>query len=230
MNIEKLEPKILLDNIRSLLKKPYISFIQIGVNDGITHDIANTFLNENDFGFFIEPIEETFNIMKLNKQHFKNVKFIKKAILPEILKNNNTINLLSDDNKNEGASIGNFNKEKILKQVKVDTVTITNFLLEESIADVDFVFCDAESIDHLIIIDLINQIKPNVLFFETCWWCTNDYELEISDGSKIIIPSRKYMKEFLDKNGYVVIDYWEHNEFRREDMIAIKKEIIENEN
>ena len=38
------------------------------------------------------------------------------------------------------------------------------------------------------------------------------------------------MKEFLNKNGYVVIDYWEHNEFKREDMIAIKKEIIENEN
>jgi hypothetical protein len=92
------------------------------------------------------------------------------------------------------------------------------------------VFCDAESIDHLIIIDLINQINPNVLFFETCWWCTNDYELEISNGNKIVIPSRKYMKEFLNKNGYVVIDYWEHNEFRREDMIAIKKEIIENEN
>jgi FkbM family methyltransferase len=230
MNIEKLNPKTLLDNLRSLLNKQHISFIQIGVNDGITHDIANTFLQENDFGYFIEPIEETFNIMKLNKQHFKNVKFIKKAILPEILKHNDTINLLSDDNKNEGASIGNFNKERISNQIKVDTITITNFLLEESITDIDFVFCDAESIDHLIIIDLINQIKPNVLFFETCWWCTNDYELEISDGNKIIIPSRKYMKEFLNKNGYFVIDYWEHNQYKREDMIAIKKEIIKNEN
>jgi FkbM family methyltransferase len=229
MNIEKLDPKTLLDNLRMLLNKPQISFVQIGVNDGITHDIANTFLNENDFGYFIEPIEETFNIMRLNKQHFKNVKFIKKAILPEILKNNNTINLLSNDSKNEGASIGNFNKERISNQIKVDTITIRNFLLEESITDVDFVFCDAESIDHLIIIDLINQIKPSVLFFETCWWCTNDYELETSDGTKIIIPSRKYMKEFLNKNGYVVIDYWEHNNYKREDMLAIKKEIIENE-
>ena len=80
MNIEKLDPKILLDNLRKLLNKSHISFIQIGDNDGITHNIANTFLKENDYGYFIEPIQETFNIMKLNKQHVKNVKFIKKTI------------------------------------------------------------------------------------------------------------------------------------------------------
>ena len=168
--------------------------------------------------------------MKSNKKNFKNVKFVKKAILPEILKNNNVINLLSQDNNNEGASIGNFNKERISSQIVVDTITINSFIHEEKIEFLDFLFCDAESIDHLIILDLISQIKPKVLFFETCWWCTNDYDLELSDGSTVTIPSRKFVKEFLNENGYEVIDYWEHNKFKREDMIAIKKEIILNEN
>lgn len=229
MDINKLQPESLLNHLRELINKKSISFIQIGVNDGVSHDIANVFLKETDYGYFIEPIEETFEVMKNNKSHFKNAKFIKKAILPEVLKNNNTINLLSHDNNNEGASIGNFNKDRIVSQIIVDTITIKNFIIEEKIDELDFLFCDAESIDHLIILDLITQIEPNVLFFETCWWCTDDYDLELSDGSIVKIPSRKFVKDELNKKGYEVIDYWEHSQFRREDMIAIKKEILSNE-
>ena len=91
---EKFEPIDLLNVLRISLKKETVSFIQIGVNDGETHDIANVFLKENDSGYFIEPIESTFEIMKHNKRNFKNAKFVKKAILPELLRDNNTINLL----------------------------------------------------------------------------------------------------------------------------------------
>ena len=80
MNINELSPQILLSELRKLLNKQQISFLQIGVNDGITHDIANLILEKNDTGYFIEPIEETFNLMEINKQHFINAKFIKKAI------------------------------------------------------------------------------------------------------------------------------------------------------
>ena len=226
MNINELSPQILLSELRKLLNKQQISFLQIGVNDGITHDIANLILEKNDTGYFIEPIEETFNLMEINKQHFINAKFIKKAILPEILKNNNTINILSEDYKNEGASIVDFNKHKICNKIKIDTVTIANFLIEEKIIELDFVFCDAESIDHLIIIDLIKYIQPNVLFFETCWWCNEDYELYSADGDKVIIPSRKNIKNILNTYGYYTIDYWEHIKYKREDMIAIKKELL----
>ena len=69
-----------------------------------------------------------------------------------------------------------------------------------------------------------------MLFFETCWWCTEDYDLEISDGKIVRIPSRKHMKSILNDNGYDVIDYWEHPKYKREDMIAIKREVISNEN
>ena len=224
------EPIDLLNVLRNSFKKETISFIQIGVNDGKTHDIANEFLKESDIGYFIEPIESTFEIMKQNKINFKNAKFVKKAILPEVLRGNNVINILSSDQNNEGASIGSFNKDRISSQIIVDTVTIIDFLIEEKIDELDFFFCDAESIDHLIILDLVTQLKPNVLFFETCWWCTEDHNLEMSDGKTIKIPSRRHIKSVLNDNGYDVIDYWEHHKYKREDMIAIKRDIIANEN
>lgn len=229
-NIENFEPINLLNFLRNCLKKEMISFIQIGVNDGKTHDIANEFLKESDIGYFIEPIESTFEIMKQNKINFKNAKFVKKAILPEVLRGNNVINLLSSDQNNEGASIGSFNRDRISSQIIVDTVTIIDFLIEEKINELDFFFCDDESIDHLIILDLVTQLKPNVLFFETCWWCTEDHNLEMSDGKTIKIPSRRHIKSVLNDNGYDVIDYWEHAKHKREDMIAIKRDIISNEN
>jgi len=227
---EDFEPLDLLRFLRNSFKKETVSFIQIGVNDGKTHDIANDFLKENDVGYFIEPIESTFEIMKQNKINFKNAKFIKKAVLPEVLRGNNVINILSSDQNNEGASIGSFNKDRISSQIIVDTVTIIDFLIEEKIDELDFFFCDAESIDHLIILDLVTQLKPNVLFFETCWWCTEDHDLEMSNGKTIKIPSRRRIKSVLTDNGYDVIDYWEHPKYKREDMIAIKRNIIVNEN
>jgi len=228
--IEEFEPIDLLNFLRNFLKKEAISFIQIGVNDGKTHDIANDFLKESDIGYFVEPIGSTFEIMKQNKANFKNAKFVKKAILPEVLRGNNVINILSSDQNNEGASIGSFNKDRISSQIIVDTVTIIDFLIEEKIDDLDFFFCDAESIDHLIILDLITRLKPNVLFFETCWWCTEDHDLEMSDGKTVKIPSRRHMKSVLNDNGYDVIDYWEHPKYKREDMVAIKRDIFLNEN
>ena len=228
--IEEFEPIDLLNFLRNFLKKEAISFIQIGVNDGKTHDIANDFLKESDIGYFVEPIGSTFEIMKQNKANFKNAKFVKKAILPEVLRGNNVINILSSDQNNEGASIGSFNKDRISSQIIVDTVTIIDFLIEEKIDDLDFFFCDAESIDHLIILDLITRLKPNVLFFETCWWCTEDHDLEMSDGKTVKIPSRRHIKNVLNDNGYDVIDYWEHPKYKREDMVAIKRDIFLNEN
>ncbi len=227
---EDCKPLDLLNLSRLCLKKEAISFVQIGVNDGKTHDIANEFLKESDIGYFIEPIESTFEIMKQNKINFKNAKFVKKAILPEVLRENNIINVLSNDQNNQGASFGSFNKDRISSQIIVDTITIIDFLIEEKIDELDFFFCDAESIDHLIILDLVTQLKPNVLFFETCWWCKEDHNLEISDGKTVKIPSRMHIKNVLNDNGYDVIDYWEHSKHQREDMIAIKRDIIRHEN
>jgi hypothetical protein len=228
MELHKLSPLEVLKITKKNINKESITFVQIGVNDGVSYDIANEILTTEDIGFFVEPIDSTFNTMCINKSDFKKCLFVKKAILPESLKFINKINLLSDDNANLGASFGKFNKDRVSEQISVDTITVSDFLEEYKITNLDYLFCDAESIDHLIILDFLNYITPNVLFFETCWWCNEEVSLEISNGDIIKIPSREYMKKKLTEKGYVVIDYWENVLHKREDIIAIKLNIIKN--
>ena len=226
MELNKLSPLELLKITKKNINKKNITFVQIGVNDGVSYDIANEILSTEDIGFFVEPIDSTFNRMCINKSDFKKCTFVKKAILPESLKEINKINLLSNDNDNLGASFGKFNKDRVSEQISVDTITVSDFLKEHKINDLDYLFCDAESIDHLIILDFLNHISPNVLFFETCWWCNEEVNLEMSNGKLIKIPSRSHMKKILMEKDYHVIDYWENNLHKREDMIAIKNNII----
>jgi hypothetical protein len=214
-------------NILKQQKKEPISFIQIGVNDGVNHDIAKDVLEIQDTGIFCEPIEKAFNAMVNNKIKFTKSIFLKKAIVPENLKDNNTMNLLDNDEIGQGSSFGKFNKHRIINTINVDTITVSNLLKEFSIQSLDFFFCDAESIDHLIVTDLLDKIKPEVMFFETCWWCNNPHQLEISGGTSITIPSRSQMKDLLTQNGYVFVDFLEDNNIeKREDILAIKQKYI----
>lgn len=219
-----------LKSIKDILKqqkKEAISFIQIGVNDGINHDIAKDVLKADDVGIFCEPIEKAFNEMQKNKKAFINSFFLKKAIVPEVLKHNNKMNLLDNDDIGQGSSFGKFNKHRIVNSINVDTITIFDLLTNFKITALDFFFCDAESIDHLIVTDLLSKIKPEVLFFETCWWCTNDYQLEISDQASVTIPSRSEIKNLLNQNDYIFVDFLEDNKTeKREDILAVKNKYI----
>lgn len=216
-----------LHKIISLNKVEPPSFIQIGVSDGINHDIAKDVLDSKDIGIFIEPIEKAFNLMKINKSEFTNSTFLKKAVVPECLKYNNTMNLLDNDDIGQGSSFGKFNKHRINNNIQVDTITVFNLLDTFNIQSLDFFFCDAESIDHLIVSDLLTKITPEVIFFETCWWCGSDTELEISDDMKIIVPSRSKMKQLLASYGYKVIDFLEDNSAeKREDILAIQYKYV----
>lgn len=225
-NINEIMPTDLMLKIRDIINDKQITFVQIGVNDGVAHDIAIDVLKEVDSGFFIEPIEDTFIKMCENKKNFKDSKFLKLAVLPENLKNTK-MNLLNEDPSYQGSSFSNLNSHRIIGSIDVEIITPKRLISEYNISNLDFLFCDAEQLDHLIIVDFLNHILPNVLFFETCWWCTNDYELELSDGNKVIVPSRDKIKEKLESLGYVVINYWDNEMNRREDMLAIKKELID---
>lgn len=223
--IEKLPPHELLLKAKQSLNKQHVTFVEIGVNDGITNDIANLVLTPNDSGYFIEPIKETFDVMCANKNAYKNCSFVQKAIVPECLKHVNSMNVLSEDGMNQGASITNFNKHRITNQVNIDTITVEDFIKINSIQELDFLFCDAESIDHLIILDFIRFIEPKIIFFETGWWLDNDSKLDTTDGNHVVIPSRGKIKQALIEKDYYVIDYWTNNYNKREDIVAIKNNI-----
>jgi hypothetical protein len=223
--LNEITPKELLLSIRNVLSNKQITFIQVGVNDGIAHDIAVDILREDDKGVFIEPMEQPFNKMLINKSNFKYSNFLKKAVLPKNLKIPK-MNLLSEDPSFEGVTFSNLNSHRIIGSIDVETITPKKIIEDYNISELDFLFCDAEQMDHLIILDFLEEIIPNVLFFETCWWCTNDFELELSDGNKVTVPSREKIKERLESLGYVVINYWESEVNRREDILAIQNKYI----
>jgi hypothetical protein len=76
--LNEITPKELLLSIRDVLSNKQITFVQVGVNDGIAHDIAVDILRENDKGVFIEPMEQPFSKMCINKSNFKDSAFITK--------------------------------------------------------------------------------------------------------------------------------------------------------
>lgn len=227
-NIDKID---LLKSLKEKIKKEYnkknITFIQIGVNDGITNDIATHVIETIDSGIFIEPIKNTYDIMVSNKKNFKNSLFMNVAILPSILGENNKMNLLSYDPLNQGSSFINVNSERIIDQIEVSVISVNNLLNQHKINNLDILFCDAEGIDFLIIDDFLEYIKPEVMFFETCnWWCNEDTEIRSSNGLMVPIPSRKSFKLKLENLDYYVIDYYENNVNKSQDMIAIKLQYL----
>lgn len=229
--IEEIPKTTLLKNLKEKVKNNFnkkdITFIQIGVNDGITNDIVVDVIEENDVGIFFEPIPTTYELMLENKKKFSKCTFLNVALLPEKLKHTKKMNLLSQDPLNQGSSFVNINSNRITGQIEVDVTTVGNFLSSHNIDKLDFLFCDAEGIDFLIIDDFLNYLYPEVMFFETCnWWCNEDTQILSSDNQIVLIPSRKNFKLKLERLGYFVIDYYEINNNKSQDMIAIKLNYI----
>ena len=213
----------LLNICRVKLNKDSVSFIQIGANDGVENDLANLVLNENDNGYFFEPIDVPFNLLIKNKSNFKNCKFLKKAILPEILKENNLMSNLSDDEKHQGSSFTNINSFRHIENVKVDCITISNFIKEYNIFDIDFLFCDSEGIDNLIVKEFLDFIKPNIILFETADWSERDANLITQEGNSIIVSSNDSIKNILQSLSYTVIDFSKKpDKFKSNNIVAIK--------
>jgi hypothetical protein len=223
----KFKPETLIKKLRNLINENVVNFVQIGANDGVQHDLVNLITTEKDYGYFLEPIDESFSKLLNNKKNYKNSFFFKKAILPDIIENLDSMNLLFDCPDNMGASFGDINLSRIKEKINVETINVENFIVENKLRELDFLFCAAESLDHLIVIDFLKKLKPKVLRFKTCFWCNEDYELGLTDKSKIVIPSRKKIKQILEGYGYEVIDFLEDSEDKLEEIIAYKKEFSE---
>ena len=224
-----MKPVDFLKLTRTRILKDVVSFIQIGANDGVINDYAVNVVNQNDIGFFLEPMIKPFDLLIKNKSDYTNSKFFNKAILPEILNGHNTMNVLSEDDFNQGSSFGNTVDYRIIDKISVDTIMVKDFIDENKIKDIDYIFCDAEGIDHLIINDFLKYLTPNVLFFETCSWrCQEgvDANLTTTNGEDISIPSNDSQKKKLEDMGYYVIDFCKIHESYSEDMVAIKKELL----
>ena len=170
-----------LENIiLCLVKKKIInSLIQIGANDGFTHDPLNKAIKNFMLkSLLLEPIKEHFLNLKNNYLNYKNVKLENSALSVDneilFLYKVNPIYFKKYGNLPTG--ITSFDKKHLVKhgiknahiiQEKVSQLGITELLNKYSIESFDLLFIDTEGYDCRIINDFflkINKIRPIIIF------------------------------------------------------------------
>jgi FkbM family methyltransferase len=212
----------LLKELRDSLSKDSIFFVQIGASDGDANDIAKNIIREKDEGIFIEPCLSSFNKLVSNKKNFSNCLFLNAAILPEDIGYELEINILSDDELEQGSSLitelpSSYRK---IKTQLVKTLSLKAFIETYNITNIDMFFCDTEGLDHILVQKLLTIIKPKILIFESFFWLDEEKETTLSNNLKITIPSRQTIKEILSKNQYKYIDFNDNIIDKSEDIIA----------
>lgn len=214
----------LLEELRKNLNKDNMFFVQIGASDGDANDIAKHIIEKEDRGIFVEPCLSSFNKLVSNKKDFSNCLFLNAAILPEDIGCELEINILSDDELQQGSSLisdlpSSYRK---IKTQAVKTVSLKTFIERYEIRDIDIFFCDTEGLDHILIQKLLTIIQPKILTFESFYWLNEEKETILSSNFKMTIPSRQTIKNILSQNKYQYIDFNDSNIDKSEDIIAWK--------
>jgi len=212
----------LLKELRKDLGKDSIFFVQIGASDGDSYDIAKYIIEEKDKGIFVEPCLYSFNKLVSNKKKFLDCLFLNVAVLPEDIKCELEINILSNDELEQGSSLiaelpSSYRK---IKTQLVKTLSLKTFIETYDITNIDMFFCDTEGLDHVLVQKLLTIIKPKILIFESFFWLNEEKETSLSNNVKITIPSRQRIKEILSKNQYKYIDFNDNILDKSEDIIA----------
>lgn len=215
----------LAKKLREDLNKETIFFIQLGASDGTTNDIAKYIIKKEDKGIFVEPCLSSFDKLVSNKKNFLNCLFLNEAVLPEDIGCELEINILSDDELQQGSSLisdlpSSYRK---IKTQSVKTVSLKDFLERYSIKNIDIFFCDTEGLDHVLIQKLLTIIHPKILIFESFFWLNKEKETVFSNNVKITIPSRETIKNILSQNKYQYIDFNDVDKDKSEDIFAWKK-------
>jgi FkbM family methyltransferase len=172
LNLEKI--------ISNLVEKKVInSLIQIGANDGVSHDHLHNIIKKFKLeSLLLEPINKYFLDLKKNYSNYKNVRFENSA-----LSINNEILFLYKVNPeyfNKYGTLSNgissFYKEHLLKhgikkkhiiQEKVNQISFNELLKKYSINSFDLLLIDTEGYDCHIVNDFflkITKIKPIIIF------------------------------------------------------------------
>jgi FkbM family methyltransferase len=166
--------------ISNLVEKKIInSLIQIGANDGVSHDNLNSIIKKFKLkSLLLEPINKYFLDLQNNYSNYDNVKLENSALSI----NNEILFLYKVDpeysNKYGTISIGisSFYKEHLIKhgikekhiiQEKVNQVSFDELLKKYNISDFDLLLIDAEGYDCQIVNDFllkIKKIRPIIIF------------------------------------------------------------------
>lgn len=177
-------------------KKQSLNFIQIGAYDGVSfNDMANITLLPTDKGIFIEPNNKIFDVLKNNKNEFKESKFLKIAIIPNSDFDHNVFYI--DQHGGQSTFVQNVFNDKIHITEQVETLTVDELYNDHVNFNIDVCFLDCEGYDHDIIKTLLKLQKPEILYFES--WNTITLNNQLNENK---FTTRDEILEILSNNGY----------------------------
>ena len=176
--------------IRNLVEKKKISsLIQIGANDGVSHDHLHDIINKHRLeSLLLEPIESFFLELKKNYLNFPNVKIENSA-----LSVNNDISFLYKVNPEYfkiygtlSSGISSFEKGHLIKhgikakhivKEKVNQISFDQILSKYNINNFDLLLIDTEGYDCNIVSDFFIKIKTIRPFLVFEWSHIKNVEL-----------------------------------------------------
>ncbi len=164
-------------------ERPDLFFVQIGANDGYTHDPIYKYIKEYNWsGILVEPVSEYFDNLKKTYSKEQNLIFAKVAISSKaerktlfgfskkapywIRLNTRTKNSFS---KKTILSHSWYmpNLSKYIVKEKVEAVTLRGLLKRHKARKVDLLFIDTEGYDYEILKQVdFKKIKPLAIYYE----------------------------------------------------------------
>lgn len=178
--------------------KDSLNFIQIGAYDGVSfNDMANITLLPIDKGIFIEPNTNIFEVLKKNKNDFKDSFFLKIAIIPDTTFEHSSFYI--DQYGGQSTFVKNVFNDKIHKIEDVNILTVEEFYEKYVNFDVDIIFLDCEGYDHDIIKKLLNIQEPNLIYFES--WNTKHLNSQLNEN---VFTTRDEIIDILTSKNYSI--------------------------
>jgi FkbM family methyltransferase len=176
--------------------KQNLSFLQIGAYDGVSfNDMANLTLSTTDNGFFIEPNDRVFEILKNNKTEFKESTFLKIAIIPNNQFESDVFYV--DQYGGQSTFVKNVFNERIHITNRVETITVQELFSTTIKRNLDICFLDCEGYDHDIIKELLKYQNPEIIYFES--WNTVDLNNQLGENK---FTTREEIISILKQYGY----------------------------
>jgi len=189
--------------------KQEIEFVQIGSHDCESHeDLPSKFININDNGHFIEPVESAFNQLEINRIKYKNCQLHNFSIIPNDEFYSEFFHI---DNKGcqstyiKGVYYDDKPETNEWSPIKVKTKTIGEFVENNLKSIPDVYFISTQGYDNDIIKEIINLHTPKV-FFAECWDMTvvnNIINSNLTETPKDIkFTTREELITILNSKGY----------------------------
>ena len=159
--------------------KKNLEIVQIGASDGITDDFLNKYIKSNNLKcLLVEPIRESFEVLKKNYQNCSNISFENSAI-DSVDGKRNIFQVGKEFIKLYGSHIPyltSFNKKHLTKhgvkrrhitKTEIDVLSPITLLNKYNIKSFDLLVVDTEGFDNVIVENFLKlDIKKLIIIFE----------------------------------------------------------------